>query len=423
MRVIGAFLMLIALCVPAAARENSSPIEMRAAQLPDMLTGKIRPDAFFSPTFLNAVPELQIRQIADQLVDQNGALRGVTAVRAETEYNGEVDIGYDRGTVTMQLVAASDAPHFVIGLQVTGVKARDDSLSKLSAEFAALPGMAGFMIARHNGAGGFTPVAAVKADTAFAIGSTFKLWVLAEAAAQVKARRRTWSDVIPLGPASLPSGIAQGWPTGAPITLHSLAILMISISDNTATDTLMAALGRNAIDQRVSQIGQIDVNRALPVLTTLEAFVLKNPAKSQERGIWETGSRDARREMLGRLAPASAMVDRVALSGKPAFIDSVEWFASATAIAATFDTLRQSGSKEAMEILAINRPLPPGEINRFSYVGYKGGSEVGVMSMSYLLQTKAGDWFTVTGSWNNPASVLDERRFEAMMQRAVNMVR
>ena len=51
--------------------------------------------------------------------------------------------------------------------------------------------------------------------------------------------------------ASLPSGITQSWPAGSPVTLQTLATLMISISDNTATDTLVT-LERRKLDAFVA---------------------------------------------------------------------------------------------------------------------------------------------------------------------------
>lgn len=50
-----------------------------------------------------------------------------------------------------------------------------------------------------------------------------------------------------LGEKSLPGGILQNWPKGAPLTLHTLAGLMISQSDNTAADTLLEILGRDVV--------------------------------------------------------------------------------------------------------------------------------------------------------------------------------
>ena len=67
---------------------------------------------------------------------------------------------------------------------------------------------------------------------------------------EVEAGRRAWDEVVRLEEAwkSLPSGLLQGWPEGSPLTLHTLAALMISLSDNTATDALIALLGRERLE-------------------------------------------------------------------------------------------------------------------------------------------------------------------------------
>ncbi|MFL9455456.1 serine hydrolase [Tolypothrix bouteillei VB521301_2] len=47
-----------------------------------------------------------------------------------------------------------------------------------------------------------------------------------------------WKDVVQLQPSekSLPSGMLHTWPDGSYLTVQTLASLMISLSDNTATD-------------------------------------------------------------------------------------------------------------------------------------------------------------------------------------------
>ena len=76
---------------------------------------------------------------------------------------------------------------------------------------------------------------------ALGIGSAFKLYVLAELVRAVNDGERQWADVVALDSdvMSGPSGVLQGWPTGTPMTLQTLATLMIYISDNTATYNLV----------------------------------------------------------------------------------------------------------------------------------------------------------------------------------------
>ncbi|RYD41974.1 MAG: hypothetical protein EOP63_14185, partial [Sphingomonadales bacterium] len=65
--------------------------------------------------------------------------------------------------------------------------------------------------------------------------------------------------------------------------------------------------------------------------------------------------------------------------------------------------LRARKSKTLLAAMAINNGVGPVAAADWSYLGYKGGSENGVLSMSLLGQRKSDDkWFVITASWNNP---------------------
>jgi hypothetical protein len=420
MRWLMALLAVLGLSAPVSAQGNT-PFERRAVQLVDVLKGTLPADRFFAVSFLNEIPASQIAEIARQLESQHGTLTGLAATRPEGPANGEVDLNYQRAVVTMQLVVGQQLPSMAIGLLVTKVSVRGDGWQLLERDYRALPGRSTLFVANINRQ--VEPLISLNGSEQFAIGSTFKLWPLAEAARQVQAGKRRWSDVVPLGAPSFPSGISQDWPKSAPMTLHTLATLAISISDNSATDSLMDALGRSAVDQQLVDAGHTSPGSTLPLLKTVEAFWLKTSAAASDRARWINGSLKDRRALINQMKASISRIDRTTFGDKPAFINDVEWFASGQDVARLFATIRATGSKEAMDILAINRPLPKATQDRFRYVGYKGGSEPGVMSMSFLLQRKDGSWLVVTGSWNNPVAAVNERLFEGLMQRAVDLVR
>ena len=58
-----------------------------------------------------------------------------------------------------------------------------------------------------------------------------------------------------------------------------------------------------------------------------------------------------------------------------------------------------------------------------AYVGYKGGSEPGVLNLTWLVRNRAGAWHVVTGSWNNPQALVDESRLIGLLARAIRLVR
>ena len=76
---------------------------------------------------------------------------------------------------------------------------------------------------------------------------------------------------------------------------------------------------------------------------------------------------------------------------------------------------------EARAILSINPALPAPVAGKWAFVGYKGGSEPGVIHMTYLLQGKDGGWYVLSGGWNNPAAGVDEVRFASLMSRAAEL--
>ena len=41
--------------------------------------------------------------------------------------------------------------------------------------------------------------------------------------------------------------------------------------------------------------------------------------------------------------------------------------------------------------------------------------------MTLLLQSKAGAWYALAASWNNPAAAVDDARFVALVSRAVDL--
>ena len=110
----------------------------------------------------------------------------------------------------------------------------------------------------------------------FPLGSTFKLYVLAAVSRAVDEGRLAWDDVLILDAKSFPSGIMQSWPDGAPVTLHTAATLMISISDNTATDLVLRAVGREAVEAEMRMSGHSNPEKSFPFLTTREMFVIKS---------------------------------------------------------------------------------------------------------------------------------------------------
>jgi len=378
----------------------------------------------FTLAFLEQVPDAQINEITASLSRQYGVVREVASIEARSASTGSVRYRFDRAILTMDIAIEPQPPHRIAGLLVTGVEpVGGDSAAAIVQELQALPGQVSFAVARLDDSGPIL-VASHNPDQALAIGSAFKLVILGELSRQIRAGQRRWSDVVAIDRHSLPNGILQEWPLGSPATLHTLAALMISRSDNTATDVLLRLAGRENVERMMVTMGMRSAARNRPFLTTMEAFQLKadEPAALVR---WRSGDEAARRRLLReRYEEGGVSIDLARLAGgSPSAIDTVEWFASASDLARVMDWLRRNGDETAQSILAINPGIPRAAAAPFSYVGFKGGSEPGVINLTYLVRNNDGMWHAVTGSWNNPAGAVEEARFAGLMSRAVQLVR
>lgn len=423
-------LMLTAISIPlaqpvaAAQSAETAPaaqtaFERRAAQLVDLINGAAAYEDYFDAGFEAAVPEAQFKALSASLIAQYGKAVAVEKLDSKNGRGGSLSLRFEKGVAAVLLEVGTAADERVSGLRLTGFTVDGDSFDGVAADIAALPGHAGFLVAALDG-DTIEPLAAANADQQFAIGSTFKLYILDELAAQVASGKRRWDEVVPLSHLSFSSAATANWTKGTPVTVQTLANWMISISDNGATDTLLHLLGRRRIEARMRAAGHSDPSRNIPFLSTVEAFALKGDNFAAERKAFAAGDDEAQRSLVEANADRLILsnVDGISFTEGPRFIDSLEWFASPRDIARVFVDLRARRSDVAMAALAINNGVGPAAAGPWSYLGYKGGSENGVLSMSLLGQRKAdGKWFVVSASWNNKDANVDTLRLVGLVTR------
>jgi beta-lactamase class A len=284
---------------------------------------------------------------------------------------------------------------------------------------------ASFLAAEIDG-GKCIPVASLDPAKSLALGSAFKLYVLAALAADVAAGKHRWEDAVPIQDAlkSLPSGAMRDEPAQKTFSVRHFAEQMISVSDNTAADHLLALVGRGAVEEAVKASGHADPARNQPFLTTRELFALKLLAPPEDRTAYVAADVAHRRKLLEGydardLAPTTA---QAASFTKPVMIDSLEWFASPEDLCNLMVGLEaRAGAPETAPvgtILAIN-PGIPDDAKQWSYVGFKGGSEPGVMNLTWLLRrARDGKWLFMSAGFNDTARPIDEGKALAAVAAA-----
>ena len=405
-----------------AAPAASPALRSRVQEIVAILNGGGNYATTFSPAFRAQVPAEKFDTIIKQLTGVGGKVIGVESIAPTRPDAATVRLTYERGTATLRVAVDSAEPHHVIGLLFNGIEGREASLDAVVTTLAGLPGTTAFAAAKL-GTGGPSLVTAHNADRALAIGSEFKLVILATLVREIDDGKRHWTDTVTLDGTPRPAGTYMFQPRGTKVTLRALADKMISISDNSATDILLEELGREKVEAMMPVVGIADPARVRPFLSTAEVFKLKGVPGLAERYL--ALDEDGRRAMLaGEVAstPLTAIPATLFADGKPVRIEQLEWFLSPADVVRTLDWLRRHSetgpAAEARAVLSINPALPPASAAAWRYVGYKGGSEPGVMAMSWLLQAKDGGWYAVSGTWNNPQAGVDEAQFLSLMTRA-----
>ncbi len=329
--------------------------------------------SLFTPEFLSAVPAATLEQVVAQVREQIGPVLTVEA-------RGGADYLVDTATHALPVQISLDASDRIAGLLFRPAIAKTADIAGIMAEMQALAPSFGLAVTRDG-----VLLHSANPDQPLAIGSAFKLGVLKALRDEIDSGKRAWSDVAALTDAdkSLPSGTLQTWPTGAPLTLHTLAAMMISISDNTATDTLIRILGRDQVEAALG---------IAPVLTTRELFTLKAEPELAARYI--SGDLEERRRVLAELA--SRPLPDVSKVNTP-YHPEMEWNLSASALC---DLI---GSVADRDVTQIN----PGVANPSDWksVAFKGGSEIGVLNLTTLVTAKDGTRYCVAATWNSNASV------------------
>ncbi|MCX5785120.1 MAG: serine hydrolase [Elusimicrobia bacterium] len=246
----------------------------------------------------------------------------------------------------------------------------------------------------------------------FAIGSAFKLYVLGA----LLEEGTEWEKIIYLKDEqkSLPSGRLQNWPDGAPLTVHTLAAMMISESDNTAADLLIDAVGRKTLEGDLQKLGHSNPALMRPFLKTSEIFRLKSDTESALN--YFNPPLGDKYGFLSKLAARPLKAEDVKKS--PFHVDKIEWLASPADLCRLMEYIHKKNDKQALDILAINTGLdiPPG---KFLYAGYKGGAEPGVLNMTWLFKSKGNAWYCLSASWNNEKEDLDANKFFELMELAL----
>jgi hypothetical protein len=168
---------------------------------------------------------------------------------------------------------------------------------------------------------------------------------------------------------------------------------MISISDNTAADSLIHFVGAKAI---APYAGGND-----PFLTTREMAIMKSRSGAHLRGMYLTVDSPGGRASALRQVDAMALPAVDTLETTP--IPAVEWHYSVR------DLCRLMRRVASLPLMSVNPGVA--DASDFARVAYKGGSDAGILNLTTAVTTHRGTQFCFSATVNATTTV-DESAFE-----------
>jgi beta-lactamase class A len=275
--------------------------------------------------------------------------------------------------------------------------------------------------------GSCQPLHSIDPATAAPLGAAFKLYVLDALGNAVASGRARWNQPLtvtaPL--TSLPASPYQNAPDGTRISVLDTAADMTSLSGNTATDMLINLVGRPAVEAALTSTGMADPGLDRPFLTTREIFVLKLDRWPALANRYLAADEPGRRTLLASVIDRAPLPDLAAAAAwtTPRDINSLEYFASANDICRAYASLaalaRRPGLSQVGEVLSLNDDGLALDPAQWKTTWFKGGSEPGVLTMTYLATTQTGHSFVVTALAENPSQSIDETIAVPVMLSAI----
>ncbi|MBS3813067.1 serine hydrolase [Candidatus Bipolaricaulota bacterium] len=387
------FLLLVALSAGLVGVFAAGKAPEKEALL-SLFTGpdEVRED-LFADSFLDKVPIYNINEIVTRYTRVLGKLLEVRGERPQ------YTLVFETGSAPSQI--ALDQEGKIAGIWLGNWTLKSDTLEKLVEELKGLDGTVSLYISREG-----IELFSLNGEREMAVGSSFKLYVLDTLYETTSREDREEVIHLTYKHRSLPSGILQDWPTGDPVTVKTLANLMISQSDNTATDHLIELVGRDYLAENTNQ-----KNR--PFLTTVDVFNLKYGPKDLREKYVNVG-KEKKREILNGFEGLEVSVSDV--KNEPTLIGQIEWFFSTKELAEVIYDIRDTSE------IFIN----PGLTTKGDWyrAGYKGGSEPGVLQYTHLLQVEeSSPVYVVSLTVNNPEGGVSTDKVTEIATRIISLVR
>lgn len=296
----------------------------------------------------------------------------------------------------------------------------------------------GLLVAYVDHNGQCQPIYQSQANSLKATGSIFKTWVLGGLADEIDSNVITPSQNVIYDAGQWVNGgsVVNNEPAGTVFSAQDLAVMMLGVSDNTATEILHNLVGRSVINNYIDGSGVVDATVLKPMLSINEQFHLFfsihpttatnfiNDTESNQLNFINT-----QLEPLGAVTSYPYQNDFLMTSGS--------WRASPMEVCQNFANLRtypQGSAALALIDRAMGAQTAQPEIrNHWDRSWYKGGSLVSgvdgyhVLTHAWLLENNGHAPYVVVGMTNDDNGGIDNNdgiyKLQSVLARILELTR
>lgn len=286
------------------------------------------------------------------------------------------------------------------GLWFGNATSFSDKLSIIIDELKKLPGKTSLSYIKN----GKTELLSYNADLALAVGSSSALYLLQLLDNKVRKTKLNWNSNIKLKQSNkgIPGGRLYSWPNGSPVTIQTLATMLMAYSDETASDHLFSLVRRKSLEQKSKK------NR--PYLSTLEYHKLRSEKtlKYKEQSLKE------KRLSLKKIGKTPW--EKMQFIDTPFEMDSIGWFFSTKELCKSIFDLRKA------PFASVN----PGIAQRrgWDFASFKMGRAPGVLQYTQLVRPKGSkDHYCVSITWNNPKGEIEPSKVDNLLSRILSKIK
>ncbi len=340
-----------------------------------------------NPYFLSKLPEIKLIGILDSFKKEEGPCVSIEKIDKSNYL-------YNTGKSQRAMQIYLDENSRIRGLWFGNTTKYSDQISEVILQLKNLPGMKSLVFIKNNK----HQILGLNEKKRLSVAGSSDLLLIKLLKNKISKTKSKWSQKLKLKKElkSIPGGQLYSWPVGSPITLQTLATMLMGYSDETAFDHLHSFLSRSKIEK------ESKVNR--PFLSTSEYYKIKLDGEDKYLKL----SLKEKYKHLQKLKSKKMTPHK-----KSENFSKLGWFFSTTELCHLMNEVKDLSLSE------VNKGFA--QFERYSYSSFKMGRAPGVLQYTQFFTSKTSkDSFCLSVTWNNPKGEITPSKIDALFGRVLS---